>query len=151
MFFGVRSSYWKSVAGLALDFWNFESDLDLVWDFGFGNMVLAICVLKFCSVLAYHSLGPAISSKWKSRPWGTHLVGQNMTLTRKNMRNVLFSIYHKFKKIREIKISHFEKSILRFLFLGFWQNPRQHFNFGLKFQKYYFQKTHKIWTLNSKY
>ena len=37
--------------------------------------------------------------------------GQNMILTRKNMRNVLFSNYHKLKKIREITICNFEKSI----------------------------------------
>ena len=36
--------------------------------------------------------------KWKSRPWGTHLVDQNMILISKNMRNELLSNYHKFKK-----------------------------------------------------
>ena len=41
----------------------------------------------------------------------TRLVGQNMILTGKNMRNVLFSNYYKFKKIREITICSFEKSI----------------------------------------
>ena len=50
---------------------------------------------------------------------GSCLVGQNVSLVKINIRNELFSNYHTFLKIREIKISHFEKSILRFLFLGF--------------------------------
>ena len=39
---------------------------------------------------------------------GTRLVGQNLSLIKINIRNELFSNYHKFKKILEIKIYNFE-------------------------------------------